>query len=309
MSESEDLPVSVSFRLSEEGPGMGQILRSYCAFCHRSHLMYSQEAHRLTLYLQITMSKKITSTLIFVLFFIPIEMSAQNLTAEADTSLQLGEITVQATKIPISDRETTRPVQIITRAEIEQSGSSNFGQLLQHQSGLRVNGSESTPGTNLDLFIRGATGEYVLILIDGAAVNDPSGVGGAIDLRLLPLHDIERVEILKGNQSTLYGTDALGGVINIITQQPSDEQIHVNANLEYGAYNSFNGNGNLSGSFNEWISYNFGYGRTSSDGISAAEEPVGASFNEDGFERDNYNASVTLQPLDNLSIKPFLNYS
>ena len=197
------------------------------------------------------MSKTIRSTLILILCFIPIEITAQNLTAEADTTLQLGEVTIQATKIPISDRETTRPVQIITRAEIDQSGSSNFGQLLQHQSGIRVNGSEGTPGSNLDLFVRGATGEYVLILIDGAAINDPSGVGGAIDLRLLPLHDIERIEILKGNQSALYGTDALGGVINIITRKASQDEVQLNANVEYGAYHSFNGSGNLNGNYSD----------------------------------------------------------
>ena len=255
------------------------------------------------------MSKTIRSTLILILCFIPIEITAQNLTAEADTTLQLGEVTIQATKIPISDRETTRPVQIITRAEIDQSGSSNFGQLLQHQSGIRVNGSEGTPGSNLDLFVRGATGEYVLILIDGAAINDPSGVGGAIDLRLLPLHDIERIEILKGNQSALYGTDALGGVINIITRKASQDEVQLNANVEYGAYHSFNGSGNLNGSFSDKIRYRFGYGRTSSNGISAAAAPEGETFNEDGFQRNNYSGSVMIKPFENLSVKTFLNYS
>jgi vitamin B12 transporter len=255
------------------------------------------------------MSKIITPTLILFLCLIPVGLSAQNFTAETDTTLQLGEITVQATKIPISDRETTRPVQIITRAEIEQSGSSNFGQLLQHQSGIRVNGSEGTPGSNLDLFVRGATGEYVLILIDGAAVNDPSGVGGAIDLRLLPLHDIERIEILKGNQSALYGTDALGGVINIITRKASQDDVQLNANVEYGGYRSFNGSGNLNGSFSDKITYKVGYGRTSSSGISAAAAPEGETFKEDGFQRDNYSGSIMIKPSENLSVKSFFNYS
>src|SRR5690625_7107563 len=69
------------------------------------------------------------------------------------------------------------------------------------------------PGENRSLFLQGAGGEYILILIDGVAINDPSGVGGAIDLRILPTQNIERIEILRGNQSVLYGTDALAGVV------------------------------------------------------------------------------------------------
>src|SRR5690625_7121512 len=91
---------------------------------------------------------------------------------------------------------------------------------------------------NRILFLQVAGGEYILILIDGVAINDPSGVGGAIDLRILPTQNIERIEILRGNQSVLYGTDALAGVVNIITKKGAEKAFSASLNTEYGSYST-----------------------------------------------------------------------
>ena len=82
-----------------------------------------------------------------------------------------------------------------------------------------MNGAFSNPGKDKSLFLRGATDKYTLILLDGVPLNEPAGVGGSFDLRLLSLDNIERIEIVKGSQSTLYGSNAVAGVINIISKK------------------------------------------------------------------------------------------
>jgi len=250
---------------------------------------------------------KILTFLIIVTFFSVPALNAQNTPFISDT-LQLDDIIITGTKIPVSLRETTRPVVIINRQEIEQSAARDFSQLLNRQSGIRVNNSQGTPGSNQSLFLQGAGGEYTLILIDGMAVKDPSGVGGAIDLRLLPVSNIERIEILKGNQSTLYGTDALAGVINIITKKGSENLIQTEGRISYGSYNTFTGTLGLNGSLSDRLRYYASYNRESSDGISAAADPSGAgSFENDGFQLDSFYGKVTFQPTKSFSITPFLN--
>src|SRR5690625_5353066 len=105
------------------------------------------------------------------------------------------------------------------------------------------------PGESRSLFLQGAGGEYTLILIDGVAINDPSGVGGAIDLRILPTQNIERIEILRGNQSVLYGTDALAGVVNIITKKGAEKAFSASMYTEYGSCTTGKMSTSLGGSF------------------------------------------------------------
>lgn len=245
-----------------------------------------------------------------VAFLCASSLQAQSISETADTTLQLDEIVVQASKFSISPRETSKPVLIIDRQEIEESSGSNLAQLLHEQSGIRINNSQGSPANNQDLFVQGASTEYTLILLDGVAVSDASGIGGAIDLRLLPLHNVERIEILKGNQSTLYGSSALAGVINIITKSGADSTFQPSGTLEYGAYNSFKGAGEISGSLKDMLDYSVGYNHKSSDGISAAATPDGSeSFQNDGFTQNSFYANVALKPVEGVIIKPFVKYS
>ena len=225
-------------------------------------------------------------------------------------TLQLEGIIITATKIPVSLRETTRPVLMLDRQEIEQSSGRDLSQLLNQQSGIRVNNVQGTPSGNQSLFLQGAGGEYALILIDGMPVRDPSGVGGVIDIRLLPMYQIERVEILKGNQSALYGTDAVAGVINIISKSDSEKKLETNGSASYGSYNSFNGSVGVNGSFNERINYRLNASRESSDGISAAADPTSeGDFDKDGFSHNSFLGGIDFKPLNRLTISSSLHYS
>ena len=171
--------------------------------------------------------------------------------AQSQDSLQnvisLNEIVVSASKIPLEKKETAKPVQIIDHDQIQRSEGKDLAQLLHEQSGIIINGAFSNPGKNKDVFIRGASGQYTLILIDGIPITDAAGIGGAFDLRLLPLQQVERIEILKGSQSTLYGSDAIAGVINIITRSPKDGAVSVEGALSAGSLNTSQASLSISG--------------------------------------------------------------
>lgn len=237
-------------------------------------------------------------------------IKAQTTQSTVSDSLNLDQIVITASKITQTQRETTKPVIVINRLEIEQNGSRNLGQLLNQQSGIRVNDSFGSPANTQSLFMQGASAQYTLILIDGLAVNDPSGSGGTFDLRLLPLHNIERIEILKGSQSTLYGTDAIAGVVNIITKSGSESVLAGNGQISFGSFNSFQGSLGMNGSLNKKARYVFNYKRESSDGFSAATDLNNTgTFGDDGFHSTSFYGKVDLKPMDRLTISPFLNFN
>ena len=133
--------------------------------------------------------------------FISTELAAQ--TAEEDSVKSLDKVVITATKYPTRQSNTGKLVSVITREQIEKSAGKDLAQLLNEQTGITVNGSFSNPGKDKSIFFRGASSNYTLILLDGIPLNDPSGTGGTFDIRLIPIEQIERIEILKGSQSTL----------------------------------------------------------------------------------------------------------
>lgn len=236
--------------------------------------------------------------------------SQESVNETAVDSLELNTVVVTASKIPQSRRETTKPVQIIERAEIEQNAGRNLSQILNQQSGIRVNDAFGAPSNGRILYMQGAAATNTLILVDGLAINDPSGTGGLFDLRLLSTENIERIEIIKGSQSTLYGTDAIAGVINIITRKGERGAFNGSGKLSYGSFETFNASVGLNGTLTEGVQYNVNYGRESSEGFSAAENQGDTgSFGNDGFEMDSFFGRLDITPVSNLTISPTLRYS
>jgi vitamin B12 transporter len=228
--------------------------------------------------------------------------------AQVADTLDLGEVVVTASKTPTPARETTKPVTIIDREEIERHAGSSISELLNQQNGIIINGANSSPGKDKSVYLRGASTQFTLILIDGFPVTDPSGEGGAFDLRLLPLESVERIEIVKGSMSTLYGSDAIAGVVNIITKKGGEGTFNTTGKISYGSFNNNEWGVGVNGS-SDLVDYSVNLTRHQTDGISEAEAPAGENFSNDGFERNAISTQVSVKPLEGLEITPFLNYS
>ena len=134
----------------------------------------------------------------------------------------LAEVQVTASKFPAKLAQTGKVVSIISRQQIQASLGKGLGELLQETVGISVVGSRSAPGTNQEIYVRGANTGHVLLLIDGFPANDPSHISSVMDWNLINLANLERIEIMKGGQSTLYGSDAMAGVINLVTDRSSN---------------------------------------------------------------------------------------
>ena len=230
---------------------------------------------------------------------------SSHLYAQDSTKKTLDEVVVTATKFPIKQSQTGKVLTVITSAQLQRSAGKDLSQLLNEQAGLIINGANSNTGKDKSVFLRGASSKYTLILLDGIPVTDPSGAGGAFDLRMLSIDQVERIEILKGSQSTLYGSDAIAGVINIITKKSGDKKIGAAGTASYGSYNTFKGNVVINGSTKK-MDYNVGYTYFNTDGISEATDKTGAgNFDKDGFKENSFNATLGIKATDKLKISPF----
>lgn len=228
---------------------------------------------------------------------------------DSTQSKQLDEVVVTATKYPVKLSQTGKVVTVVTHEQIEKSYGKSLSQILTEQTGLLINGANSSPAKDKSVFLRGASNKYTLILLDGIPVNDPAGFGGAFDLRLFPVNQIDHIEILKGSQSTLYGSDAIAGVINIISRKPGNKLVGFNGGATYGSYNSFNGNAGINGHTNI-VDYSVNYNYEHTDGLTDALDTTNkAGFDKDGFTRHSFQGNLTVRAGKNLKISPYYRYS
>jgi vitamin B12 transporter len=146
-------------------------------------------------------------------------------TAAEDSS---DSVLVTATRTPTPESEILVPVLVITRADLERSLATDAADTLRFQAGLDI-GRNGGPGQPASLFLRGTDSNHTIVLIDGIRVN-PGTIGGAA-LENIAAESIERIEIVKGPRSTLYGSDAIGGVVNIFTRGARSDGIEAYAGL------------------------------------------------------------------------------
>ncbi len=141
--------------------------------------------------------------------------------AHADQPDDLGDVVVVAMRTPENIDKVGNSVTVLTDAQIKESQRIDLTELLATTPGVTFSRSGG-PGTQTSVNIRGADADHTVILIDGVVMTDPSTPGGNIDFGNLLVGDINKIEILRGAQSTLYGSQAIGGVINIETTKPQD---------------------------------------------------------------------------------------
>lgn len=153
-------------------------------------------------------------------------LSFATLTAAAADIAARDTIVVTATRNEIPLDQATVPVRVITREDIELSLATDLAELLRFEAGLDI-ARHGGPGQTTSVFIRGTESNHTLVLVDGVRIN-PGTVGGAALQNISPVL-IERIEIVKGARSSLFGTEAIGGVINIITRRADRTSIEVGA--------------------------------------------------------------------------------
>ena len=217
---------------------------------------------------------------IFFLLFNSIILQAQVI----DDTSKPDEIIVKSTRSNSNVYQLGSSVEIISAEEIKKNSFNFVSEALQTSSGVYVSQTGSFGGT-ATVRIRGASSDQTLVLIDGVPISDPSSPGGGYDFSSLLTSNIDRIEILKGSQSTLWGSDAIGGVINIVTfENASIPNIHLNT--EIGSFNTekIGTDFNIA---NEHNSLFLSYDSYKSDGISKADKRDG-NIEKDGIGSRSY---------------------
>ena len=239
--------------------------------------------------------------------------AVSSLSAQTDSSKikSLDEVVVTATKTPIRQSQTGKVIVVISHDEINKSVGKTLGQLLNEQAGVSINAALNNAGANQSIYIRGAASGRTLVLIDGIPVYDPSIGDNSFDLNLIPLDNVERIEICKGAQSTLYGSDAIAGVINIITTKPDIKKpLNAKASFAGGNYGTLRGTAQVYGNLADQLIYNVRYSKSKITGFSSAYDSSGkGNFDKDGFNNDVFASSLSWKANKSLTVKGFFNYS
>jgi vitamin B12 transporter len=158
----------------------------------------------------------------------------------------LQTVVISATRIPTPELELASSVTVVTADDIAARQERTFAAVLRDIPGLNVV-QQGGPGAETSVFMRGTNSNHTKVLVDGIDVSDPSNANAAFDFGQLLTQDIERVEVLRGPQSGLYGSDAIGGVINVITRAGSGP-MKLSASVEGGTFDSLNQTAGVSGS-------------------------------------------------------------
>lgn len=227
-----------------------------------------------------------------------------------DTAKTLNEVVITATKFPVKQTETGKVITVITQEQLQKNCGKSLPEVLNRQVGITINGANNTSGTNQSVFIRGASSSNALILLDGVPLYDASGESNVFDINNFALNNIERIEILKGSQSTLYGSDAVAGVINIISKKTFNKPVNFNLNLSAGSYHTYKGSASLSGSNGKGQTYFVSYSNLNSKGFSSAYDSAGNNnFDKDGFKQNVLQLNYGFKPVTKLEIRTYGKYN
>ena len=206
-----------------------------------------------------------------------------------DDATDLDHIVVTATRTPLSVDETLAAVEVITREDIERTQPHSLPDLLRGRAGISLS-NHGGAGKLTTLFMRGAESDHVLVLVDGVRVG--SATSGLVSFQDIPVELIERIEIVRGPRSSLYGADAIGGVIQIFTRRAAREGLHGRAHAGAGSHGYRKaGAGLTGGNARAWFGLDAHHERT--DGINACRgigAPVFAGCYTTEPDRDGYRS-------------------
>jgi vitamin B12 transporter len=230
---------------------------------------------------------------------------------------QLQEVVISDTKFAQSKEKSGKVITKITAEELQKKSGQSLATVLSSVAGVEINGNQSANGKNLGYYIRGGKNQQVLVLIDGNPVTDASGISFEYDLRLLPVDQVESIEIMKGAASTLYGTGAATAVINIVLKKSSKKPLQANAYVTIGSNNTatnskyngqdFNQGFSVNGTIKK-VNYLASINSSESDGMSQIAAPENQTYENDRFSRVNYRSKIGFKASEKLTLDFFGNY-
>lgn len=223
-------------------------------------------------------------TLAAIFCIVPLAVAAQTPSTPVQT---LGDIVVTASRSPQALRDVVGDVSVINQQTLQAAGTDSLAEILARQPGIQFT-TTGGPQTATNIFMRGANPQHTLVLIDGMRAN--GSTTGTVQFPAIDPAMIERIEILRGAASSLYGSDAIGGVINIITKKgEQDRPLSAWANFGYGTYETVTSSAGLSGAAAGW-DYSLSTSAGSSKGFNATRRIT--ADNQDSFsyypDRDGY---------------------
>ena len=231
---------------------------------------------------------------------------------------ELKEVVISDSKFALPKEKSGKVIVKITADDLRKRPGQSVAAVLSTVAGVEVNGNQSRNGKDLGLFIRGGRGHQVLILIDGVPVTDASGISLSYDLRLLSADQVESIEVMKGAASTLYGSGAATGVINITMKKAAKKAIAGNVYMNVGTQTTARDKDYSAQDYNQGFSFNgksekFNYfaslNSTETTGISEAKPALDTeNFEADHFSRVNSIVKFGFTPNKKLALDFFASY-
>lgn len=234
------------------------------------------------------MSKKLIASLITLAFATPC-YSAEN--------IELNDVVVTATRTPQPREGVIADVTVIDAEEIKRAGQSTLVEVLQQQPGIEITNNGGA-GKASGIFMRGTNTSHVVVLIDGVRVQ--SATLGTTTFENLPLQQIDRIEILRGPASSLYGQDAIGGVIQIFTKKGEDTPKFY-ANFGYGTYDTTLAEAGVRGKYND-TGFALNVSANTTDGFSSLDTHNRNLNDDDGYRNLSVTGSLSHQIIEGHSI-------
>lgn len=201
-------------------------------------------------------------------------------------------VIVTATRMPARASELLNDVTVLHRDDIEASGAATLPELLASQPGMQFT-TNGGAGKTTSLLTRGTESRHTVVLVDGMRIN--SATSGDTAIQHIPLAQIERIEIVRGPVSSLYGSEAIGGVVQIFTRR-GEGPVSGNVQASYGSRNTTDLSAGLAGSTSV-LNYALSAGLFRTDGVSALSNRVNTSFHPDadGYRQDNVTGRLGMQ--------------
>ncbi|MDP1676927.1 MAG: TonB-dependent receptor [Bacteroidota bacterium] len=212
------------------------------------------------------------------------------------TKYIINEVVITATRSKKLTNDVGRSVNVINNDQLKNSLANSIGEVIGQQTGMYVVGAGQNPGMTQTIFTRGASSNHTTLMVDGVRVADPSTVNNAPDLSELSTIGIDHLEIVRGAHSTLFGSSAIGGVINFISQNSNTPGFHLNSDIASGIFgkntSSFSENLVVQYSFTSGLYLNAGISNQKVKGLDATIDTVTnqqffKNRDKDGFEKTN----------------------